>query len=237
MSLTGIIFSICSRDSLIHVKREWCISYLSRCRWSEVPNEKEWKDLSNSVVGQGMVVDTGRNSPAVRVSRGSVAASSGAPGEKPGAAKPRPEAYELVASVESFDTAYHLLSMETENGLGGGFQDEAFINIFAKVQSIGPKHRHLIGRNLNINLICDRRYGRGASSSTPTETPLLLSLNFNKADCTACAYLPTHPFWALRSALAMGAIDRIELTYRKWPYYRSARVEALCFEPVLREAA
>ena len=136
---------------------------------------------------------------------------------------PPPVIEELVAAIERTTPSYYISEHER------WVDDEAILNITARIEAIGKKHKHLIGSTLDLSLTCSRRFDRDEGETTGGR-PWLHGLRLTKDGCFAGASLHADVFWALRSMITAGQINHVNLRYQN-PRYGSAALLSIAFDP------
>lgn len=123
------------------------------------------------------------------------------------ATPPSPEM--LVARIESFEQTYYISEYRTR---GARVDDEALIDIIARIERTSPRHKQHCGEEIGISLACAQTYNE--EGRTPTsDRPFLLSMNLKKNNRSFMAYLPGGAFWAIPRMIETGRVTHIHAMF------------------------
>lgn len=122
---------------------------------------------------------------------------------------PTPQPEMLVARIESFEQTYYISEYRTQ---GARADDEALIDIVARIEHVSPRHMQHCGEQIGITLACAHTYNE--EGSTPTsDKPFLLNMNLRKNNRSFMAYLPSAAFWAIPRMIDAGSVTHIHAMF------------------------
>lgn len=122
---------------------------------------------------------------------------------------PPPQPEMLVARIESFEQTYYISEYRSR---GARADDEALIEIVARIEQISPRHKKHCGEQIGITLACAHTYNE--EGSTPTsDKPFLLNMNLRKNIRSFMAYLPTAAFWAIPRMIDIGRVTHVHAMF------------------------
>lgn len=122
---------------------------------------------------------------------------------------PPPSPEMLVARIESFEQTYYISEDQT---CGARAEDEALIDIVARIERISPRHRQHCGQQIDITLACAQSFNE--EGRTPTsDRPFLLFMNLKKNQRSFMAYLPSAAYWAISRMIDSGKVTHIHAMF------------------------
>lgn len=122
---------------------------------------------------------------------------------------PPPPPEMLVARIESFEQTYYISEYRTG---GKRVEDEALIDIVARIERTSPRHKQHCGEQIDISLACAQTYNE--EGRTPaSDRPFLLSMNLKKNNRSFMAYLPSEAFWAIPRMIETGRVTHIQAMF------------------------
>jgi hypothetical protein len=119
---------------------------------------------------------------------------------------PRPEPEKLIARIESFEQTYYI------GQLGKGAEDEALIDIVARIERVSPRHKQHLGELIDIRLACARSFN-GDGPTAASDKPFLMFMNLSKNHRSLMAYLPSSPFWSIPQMIEAGRVTHIDVRF------------------------
>jgi hypothetical protein len=122
---------------------------------------------------------------------------------------PRSEPEMLVARIESFEQTYYLSEYRTH---GAQVDEEALIDIVARIERTSPRHKAHCGEHIGISLACAQTYREGGLTPA-SDRPLLLSMNLKKNNRSFMAYLPSAAFWAIPRMIETRNVTHIHVMF------------------------
>jgi hypothetical protein len=140
--------------------------------------------------------------------------------------KSQNSAHSLVAEIETNNFSYFIKSHELVQGKR--IDDEAIIELNARILKIEPFQPNHLGQRIGCSLICSRSFHQDSSGERPNEHVFLCTINLRKDGRSMLAYLPADAFWGLKATLDVRALKYFEASYEK-PLRGSSELISLHF--------
>lgn len=120
---------------------------------------------------------------------------------------PQPEM--LVARIKSFEQTYYISGYRSR---GARADDEALIDIVARIERVSPRHKQHCGEQIAISLACAHTYNEDGPMPT-SDKPFLLMMNLRKNQRSFMAYLPSAAFWAIPRMIDTGRVTHVHAMF------------------------